>query len=137
MTSRVKSINESQNTRHGDRVCIHPDDVARVKKKAIDVYDATELARIFQVMADATRLRIISLLARSELCVCDIAAALEMSQSAVSHQLRVLRMMQLVKVRKEGRVANYSLDDEHVLKLYTQGLDHMGHTLPLGKGNRS
>lgn len=137
MTSRVKSINESQNTRHGDRVCIHPDDVARVKKKAIDVYDATELARIFQVMADATRLRIISLLARSELCVCDIAAGLEMSQSAVSHQLRVLRMMQLVKVRKEGRVANYSLDDEHVLKLYTQGLDHMGHTLPLGKGNRS
>ncbi len=79
-------------------------------------------------MADTTRLRIISLLAEGELCVCDLAAALDMTQSAVSHQLRVLRIMQLVKFRKEGRIAYYSLDDDHVLELYVLGLDHLKHT---------
>ncbi len=105
-----------------------PEAVAQVRKKLIDSDLAHELAGLFQVMADATRLRIVSLLAERELCVCDIAAALEMTQSAVSHQLRVLRMMQLVKFRRQGRMAYYSLDDDHVLKLYTQGLDHLGHT---------
>ena len=111
-----------------DVQCIHPDLVEQLEGSALDWGKASELSGIFQVMSDPTRLRIISLLARSELCVCDIAAALNMTQSAVSHQLRVLRTSELVKVRKEGRVAWYSLDDDHVLKLFTQGLDHVGHT---------
>lgn len=89
---------------------------------------ANDLSQIFQVMADPSRLRLISLLAERELCVCDLAAVLGMGRSAVSHQLRVLRMARLVKYRKEGRVAYYSLDDEHVLKLFTTGLEHLGHT---------
>lgn len=108
--------------------CIHADAVKEVKKAAISRDGATDLSRIFQVMSDPTRLRIISLLTQKELCVCDIAAALGMTQSAVSHQLRVMRMAQLVKYRKEGRIAFYALDDEHVLKLFTQGLDHLEHT---------
>ncbi len=98
-----------------------------MRERLLSSGDARDLAGLFQVMADPTRLRIISLLAETELCVCDIAAALEMTPSAVSHQLRVLRMTQLVKFRKEGRMAYYSLDDDHVLKLYTQSLDHLGH----------
>ncbi|GBE57206.1 hypothetical protein BMS3Abin01_00118 [bacterium BMS3Abin01] len=112
--------------------------VAQIQERLLSSGDARDLADLFQVMADPTRLRIISLLAETELCVCDIAAALEMTPSAVSHQLRVLRMAQLVKFRKEGRMAYYSLDDDHVLKLYTQSLDHLGHMPggaigPLGK----
>ncbi|MCL5882547.1 MAG: metalloregulator ArsR/SmtB family transcription factor, partial [Actinobacteria bacterium] len=76
----------------------------------------------------STRLRIISLLGEGELCVCDIASALNMTQSAVSHQMRVLRTSRLVRYRREGRVSWYSLDDDHVLKLFTQGLDHLKHT---------
>jgi ArsR family transcriptional regulator len=94
----------------------------------IDAAAAGELADIFQVMGDPSRLRIISLLNQGEMCVCDIANAMGMSQSAISHQLRVLRMAKLVKYRKDGRIAYYSLDDDHVVKLFTQGLNHMGHS---------
>jgi DNA-binding transcriptional ArsR family regulator len=106
---------------------INPEKVEQFRRNLIGQDEADDLAEIFRVMADPTRLRVISLLSQGELCVCDIAAALGMTQSAVSHQLRVMRMAKLVKYRKEGRSACYSLDDEHVLKLYTQGLDHIGH----------
>ena len=108
--------------------CINAEKVERFGKRVIGNDDAGELAGIFQVMGDPSRLRIISLLNQGELCVCDIAAALGMSQSAVSHQLRVMRMAKLVKYRKDGRIAYYSLDDDHVQILFTQGLDHIGHT---------
>lgn len=111
-----------------DVPCINPDVVEQVRRELVARGTAADLAGLFRVMADPTRLRIISLLAQGELCVCDMANALRMSQSAVSHQLRVLRMMRLVRFRKDGRVAYYSLDDDHVLKLYTQGLDHLAHT---------
>ena len=110
-----------------DTGCINADRVARFCKRLISHKEADDLAGIFQVMGDPSRLRIISLLSQGELCVCDIAAALGMSQSAISHQLRVMRMTKLVKHRREGRVAYYSLDDDHVQKLFTQGLDHIGH----------
>ncbi len=110
--------------------CIHPAAVKQARDKALPLSTATDLSQIFQVMADPSRLRIISLLAERELCVCDLAAALGMSRSAVSHQLRVMRMSRLVKYRKEGRIAYYSLDDEHVSKLFTLGLDHLGHVSP-------
>lgn len=110
-----------------DISCINAETVKRFRQKMIDHAQATELAGIFQVMGDPSRLRIISLLNQGELCVCDIAAALGMSQSAISHQLRVMRMAKLVKFRKQGRIAYYSLDDDHVQKLFTQGLDHVAH----------
>lgn len=113
-----------------DVSCIHPEAVKQAKKKALDSFSAADLSQIFQVMSDPTRLRIISILAHDELCVCDIAAALYMTVSAISHQLRTMRIAQLVKYRKEGRIAFYSLSDEHVLELFTQGLDHLGHSLP-------
>ncbi|MHB8859587.1 MAG: ArsR/SmtB family transcription factor [Thermoleophilia bacterium] len=111
-----------------DVECIHPDLVEKLEKNAIDWNAAVELSQIFKVMGDPSRLRIISLLREGELCVCDIASALNMTQSAVSHQMRVLRTSRLVRYRREGRVSWYSLDDDHVLKLFTQGLDHLKHT---------
>lgn len=107
--------------------CIHPELVDKLEDASIDWETASRLSEIFRVMSDPTRLRIISLLAQHELCVCDIAAALNMTQSAISHQLRVLRMAGLVKFRKEGRIAWYSLDDDHVEKLFEQGVGHIGH----------
>ncbi len=85
------------------------------------------LAEIFKTLGDSTRIKIIHALAQSELCVCDLTELLGMTQSAVSHQLRVLRNSRLVKYRKEGRTVFYSLDDDHILLLFQQGLDHVLH----------
>lgn len=89
---------------------------------------AEDLSRIFKVMGDPTRLKIINLLSQEELCVLDIAKALNMTQSAISHQLRLMRNLRLVKYRKEGKLAIYSLDDCHVMELFAQGLEHISHT---------
>lgn len=86
-----------------------------------------ELSKIFKALGDPTRLRIIDSLSKEELCVCEIAELLNMNQSAISHQLRVLRNLRLVKYRKEGKSAVYSLDDDHVLQLFNQGLEHINH----------
>ncbi len=86
------------------------------------------LAELFKVLGDPTRIRLLTLLVREkELCVYDIAEALQMGQSAISHQLRVLRNARLVKFRKDGKEARYSLDDDHVVKLMSQGLEHVLH----------
>lgn len=86
---------------------------------------AANLAELFRAMGDTNRMRIISLLLKHELCVFDIADLLSMSQSAVSHQLRALRQMSLVKARKEGRHVFYTLDDNHVRQLFQIGLEHV------------
>jgi DNA-binding transcriptional ArsR family regulator len=86
------------------------------------------LSEIFKVLGDPTRIRIIYLLSKCEMCVCDIASALDISQSAISHQLRLLRNLNLVKYRKEGKSAIYSLDDDHILQLFNQGMEHVNHT---------
>lgn len=88
---------------------------------------AVRLAETFKALSDPTRVRIVSLLAAAELCVCDLAAALGMSQSAVSHQLRTLRDLRLVRWRREGRKIFYALDDEHVADLFRRGLEHVAH----------
>lgn len=88
---------------------------------------ANELSQIFKALGDPTRLKIIELLSHGELCVLDISEGLSMTQSAISHQLRTLRNLRLVKYRKEGKQVIYSLDDEHVLKLFEQGLEHVNH----------
>ena len=84
-----------------------------------------ELAETFKVLGDLTRVKILYGLMKSELCVCEIMEYTGMSQSAVSHQLRILRTMRLVKYRREGRSIYYSLDDEHVNVLFNQGLEHI------------
>lgn len=88
---------------------------------------SSHLAELFSALSDPTRLRIISVLLDDEMNVGDIAAQLAMTESAVSHQLRGLRYMRLVRSRKNGRQVFYSLDDDHVAKLYRMGLDHIEH----------
>ena len=87
----------------------------------------THLADLFSALSDPTRLRIISVLLEEELNVGVLAARLEMTESAVSHQLRGLRQLRLVRSRKEGRQVYYTLDDDHVDRLYRLGLDHVEH----------
>jgi ArsR family transcriptional regulator, lead/cadmium/zinc/bismuth-responsive transcriptional repressor len=88
---------------------------------------ASHLSNLFSALSDPTRLRIISVLLEGELNVGDLASALAMSESAVSHQLRGLRQMKIVRSRKHGRQVFYTLDDDHVEKLYRMGLDHVEH----------
>ncbi len=109
--------------------CIHRDSVERAKEQAMGLegITITRLSDIFKVMGDPTRLKIINALSSGEMCVCDIACALGMEHSAISHQLRILRAMKVVKFRKEGKSAVYSLDDEHVMRLYNEGLEHAKH----------
>ncbi|MDD7520852.1 MAG: metalloregulator ArsR/SmtB family transcription factor [Lachnospiraceae bacterium] len=85
----------------------------------------SNLADVFKIFGDVTRLKILYALFDSELCVCDIANELNMSQSAISHQLRTLKTAKLVKNRKEGKIVYYSLDDEHVKHIFDQGLIHV------------
>jgi DNA-binding transcriptional ArsR family regulator len=88
---------------------------------------AIQLAELFSALSDASRVRIISLLLEGEMSVSALAEGLKMTESAVSHQLRGLRHMRLVRARKEGRQVFYTLDDDHVVKLYSMGLDHVVH----------
>lgn len=106
---------------------IDEDRVREATAHLVDGLTATRMAEAFKALSDPTRVRIISALTHAELCVCDIAATLGMSQSAISHQLRILRTLRLVKSRKEGRRVYYSLDDEHIHSLFQQGLDHVLH----------
>ena len=105
---------------------IHEDVVARVHKKMPEEELLLNLADLFKVFGDSTRIKIISALLYSQMCVCDIAFLLGMTKSAVSHQLRVLRQTRLVKYRRQGKVVFYSLDDEHVGSIFKQGLAHIG-----------
>ena len=106
---------------------LHNKVVQRVQAQLVDDNTATRLAELFKALSDLTRVRIISALSATELCVCELAAALDMSQSAISHQLRVLRQLQLVRRRRAGRTIYYSLDDEHVSTLFREGMDHVQH----------
>src|SRR5215470_319087 len=86
---------------------------------------ASSLADTFRVLGDVTRVRILDALSRAELCVCDIAGLLGLSESAVSHQLRLLRSWRLVRSRRSGRMVFYALDDQHIVRLFRHGLEHV------------
>jgi ArsR family transcriptional regulator len=101
--------------------------VNRVQHKMPKPEKTIQLAEIFKIFGDPTRVKILLALAESELCVCEIAAVLEMSQSSVSHQLRLLRAAHLVQYRKQGRMAYYSLSDSHVTQLISIGRQHVDH----------
>lgn len=109
---------------------IDEDRVAAVQRRMPAAAGFRHLAETFSAMGDPTRLRLLFALATEELCVCDLAALLGVSVSAVSHQLRLLRGLRLVKCRREGRMSYYSLDDQHVSTLLSLGLEHVGGAEP-------
>lgn len=105
---------------------IHRDRIDRVRAAMPGEESLYDVAELFKVFGDTTRIRILCALAESELCVCDIAALLGMTQSSISHQLRVLKQARLVRYRKEGKVVYYALDDDHVRSIFGLGLAHVG-----------
>jgi ArsR family transcriptional regulator len=127
MIGGYKMINEKNSIPLCESNCIHEDVVNRVKENLPDDELLGEAADFFKVFGDKTRIKILLALLDSEMCVCDIACLLDMSQSAISHQLRVLKNSNLVKNRKDGKVVYYSLDDEHVKEIIGQGIVHIRH----------
>ena len=107
---------------------LHEDIVNSVRNKMPDAEMLYELAELFKVFGDTTRVRILYALSAQEMCVCDIAELLEMTHSSISHQLRVLKQARLVKFRKEGKVVYYSLDDSHISQIFDCGLSHIQET---------
>ncbi|ACZ40413.1 ArsR/SmtB family transcription factor [Sphaerobacter thermophilus] len=106
---------------------VHVDAVRRARQHLPDAATLDQTTALFAALGDPTRFRIIAALQVQELCVGDLAAAIGLSQSAVSHQLRALRDLGLVRSRREGRLVYYALDDEHVVTLVAQALDHVRH----------
>ncbi len=108
-----------------DLLCVHEDTVKKVNEKMPDDEILYDLAELYKVFGDTTRIKILYVLFESEMCVCDIASILNMSQSAISHQLKVLKSNRLVKFRREGKVVFYSLSDNHIKSILNQGLEHI------------
>jgi ArsR family transcriptional regulator len=106
---------------------IHLNLVEISRHNLVDLDDAANIARVFQALSDPTRVRLVSAMITTELCVCDLSMLLGMTQSAISHQLRILRDMRLVRSRKEGRIVFYALDDDHIRELFTRTKEHLQH----------
>ena len=106
-------------------VHIHESIVTKVEERMPQEEELSDLAEFFRVFGDTTRIRILYVLMCSEMCVCDIATLLNMTQSAISHQLRILKQMALVKNRREGKTVFYSLADSHIKTILSQGIDHI------------
>lgn len=110
-----------------EQLCEHPQTICLARRELLPDETVLRLAEVFKLLGDPTRVKLLSVLSSREMCVCDLAATLAMGQSAISHQLRLLRGARLVKYRKEGKEAWYSLDDNHVVLLMRQALDHIKH----------
>lgn len=106
-------------------LCVHEHTVEQVISEMPNDETLYDLAELFKVFGDSTRIKILYALFEAELCVCDIAQLLSLTQSAVSHQLRVLKANRLVKPRRDGKVVFYSLADDHVRKIIAQGMEHI------------
>ena len=117
------------NNHENDDVCevfnSHKDAVNRVKERMLVEEQYSELSEFFKIFGNPTRLKIISLLCVEDLCVCDICEALDLNQTTVSNQLRILRANNMVKYQKEGKMARYSLTDLHIEMIYKVGLEHI------------
>ena len=109
-----------------DFIYVHEDVVKQVMEVMPSGEELQSLAVFFRIFGDSTRIRILYALSQSELCVCDIASLLGMGQSAISHQLRILKQMRLVKFRREGKSVLYSLADSHIETILAQGMEHIG-----------
>ena len=108
-----------------DFIHIHKSIVDRVRQQMPGEETLYDLAELFRIFGDSTRIRILYVLFEEEMCVCDIAQLLNMTQSAISHQLRALKNVRLVKSRREGKTIFYSLADDHVKTIIGQGIDHV------------
>ena len=104
---------------------VHPQAVERVRADLPVDEVLYDLAELFKIFGDSTRIKILYALLESELCVCDLASLMDVTQSAVSHQLRVLKASKLVKFRREGKTVYYSLADDHVMRILSQGMEHI------------
>ena len=104
---------------------IHLDRVEQARRETVSEKELSRLSSIFKVLGDPSRLKIVMALRNVEMCVCDLAAFLGLTESAISHQLRRFKDLALVKSRREGQVIYYSLDDEHVVELLNTGLEHV------------
>ena len=109
-----------------DTLEIHDDLLRIVNEKLPDEESLYDLAELFKIFGDSTRIRILFVLFEAEVCVCDLAAALNMTDSAVSHQLNILKRNKLVKSRRAGKSVFYSLADSHVRTIISQGMEHLG-----------
>lgn len=119
----MNTTNEIEDRCEND--CVHQAEVTRAKAKMPDEGMLSNLGDFFKTFGDSTRIRIVAALISGELCVCDIAAALDMSVSAVSHQLRMLRQSKIVRTRRDGKQIFYSIEDTHVVILFSVGLEHL------------
>jgi DNA-binding transcriptional ArsR family regulator len=119
------AMTQEENTATCKRRQVHPESLALVHASDLSEDTARGLAELFRVLGESTRVKILHALSCSELCVCDLSALLNMSHSAVSHQLRLLRANKLVRYRRSGKNVFYSLDDEHVEGLLRQGAEHV------------
>ena len=108
-----------------DFLCIHEAIVNQVLKAMPGEQELMQLADFYKVFGDSTRIKILYVLSQSQMCVCDIASLLQMGQSAISHQLRVLKQMRLVKFQREGKAVFYSLADSHIETILEQGMEHI------------
>jgi DNA-binding transcriptional ArsR family regulator len=125
----IMHMNESPQTQLIDdceTTTLHPRQVMAARVRLADAPPAEDVARLFSILADTTRARLLTALTSGELCVCDLAAATGVNRTTVSHQLKVLRENRVVRRRREGKVIYYALDDEHVASLLTMGAAHVG-----------
>jgi ArsR family transcriptional regulator, lead/cadmium/zinc/bismuth-responsive transcriptional repressor len=116
-----------ENADYCDISIVHAETVRQARESLPSNDVVGDMTALFAALGDPTRLRILAALTSDEMCVCDLAATLGMKQSAVSHQLRILRKLGLTKSRRDGRMVYYSLDDEHVSMLYDQAFEHVRH----------
>ena len=110
-----------------ENICqiIHKDVVDRVAKNMLKEDASIDLAEFFKIFGDSTRIKILNALLTESMCVCDIAALLNMTHSAISHQLKILKQSKIVKYQKQGKVVYYMLDDEHIEQIFKKGVEHI------------
>ena len=120
-----KNMLDSNGVERCDEICSHGDIIGAVRPGMPDVEKLYDLAELFKMFGDSTRIRILYVLFEAEMCVCDIAEVLKMTQSAISHQLRLLKQAKLVKNRRDGKTVYYSLADDHVRTIIDQGMEHI------------
>jgi ArsR family transcriptional regulator len=121
----VKSLKKNQEAECCEFIHVHQDIVDRVNRVMPDEDTLYDLSELFKIFGDSTRIKILYVLFESEMCVCDIAQLLQMTQSAISHQLRALKQSKLVSSRREGKTVFYALADSHVRTILDQGMEHV------------
>ena len=114
-----------QDVEHCDGSCVHKELVDKVHASMPDEDELYDLAELFKVFGDSTRIKILFVLAEAEVCVCDLAAMLNMTSSAISHQLNILKRTKLIKSKRDGKSVFYSLADNHVRTILSQGMEHI------------